>query len=63
MVDGLRFIRRMKVDLIGKYRAQWGEGPIWWEGRLVYVDIEEHRVISVNPDSGEEEVFNVGERV
>ncbi len=53
----------MKIDLVGNYRAQWGEGPIWWQGRLVYVDIEKHCVISVDPTSGEERKFDVGQRV
>ncbi|MDA7537688.1 SMP-30/gluconolactonase/LRE family protein [Akkermansiaceae bacterium] len=53
----------MKVDLVGNYRAQWGEGPIWWQGRLVYVDIEKHCVISVDPETGAEKKFEVGQRV
>ena len=28
------------IEIAGTYRAQWGEGPIWWENRLLYVDIE-----------------------
>jgi len=53
----------MKIDLVGNYRAQWGEGPIWWQGKLVYVDIEKHCVISVDPATGIEEIFDVGQRV
>jgi len=53
----------MEIEVTGSYRAQWGEGPIWWEGRLIYVDIEKHLVISYDPISGEEKTWNVGERV
>lgn len=53
----------MEMTLVGDYRAQWGEGPIWHEGRLVYVDIEKHCVISVDPQSGEEKFYAVGQRV
>ena len=53
----------MEITHVGDYRAQWGEGPIWWEGRLLYVDIEKHQIISVNPESGEESFYDVGQRV
>ncbi|MDB4354080.1 SMP-30/gluconolactonase/LRE family protein [Akkermansiaceae bacterium] len=53
----------MTIETIGNYRAQWGEGPIWWEGRLIYVDIEKHQVIFLDPATGEEVFFDVGERV
>tara|TARA_R110002096_G_scaffold403766_3_gene601342 strand:- start:47644 stop:48510 length:867 start_codon:yes stop_codon:yes gene_type:complete len=48
---------------IGNYVAKWGEGPVWWEGRLLYVDIEGHNVIRFDPETGAEEVWGVGERV
>lgn len=53
----------MTVETIGSYRARWGEGPIWWKDSLLYVDIEEHRVIRFDPATGEEESWMVGERV
>lgn len=48
---------------IGKYIATWGEGPIWHQDRLFYVDIEAHKVIRLDPKSGEETVWDVGQRV
>jgi len=33
------------------------------EGRLVYVDIESHKVISFDPLSGDERIWDVGQRV
>lgn len=51
------------IDLVGNYVAQWGEGPIWWEGELVYVDIENHRVLAVEPESGKEQMWELGASV
>lgn len=48
---------------VGNARCQWGEGPIWWQGALYYVDIEGHRVHRYEPSSGAETSWNVGRRV
>jgi len=53
----------MVIETVGNYRARWGEGPLWWNDFLLYVDIEEHRVIRFNPATGEEKIWDVGERV
>jgi len=53
----------MVIETAGSYRAKWGEGALWWEDALVYVDIEGHRVIRYNPATGEEKILEVGERV
>jgi sugar lactone lactonase YvrE len=52
-----------EISVIGNYRAQWGEGPIWWQNALYYVDIEAHKVIRFDPTSGAETIWNVGQRV
>ncbi|BDS06241.1 calcium-binding protein [Oceaniferula spumae] len=51
------------VNAVGNYRAQWGEGPIWWNDRLLYVDIEKHLVLEYDPESGEEKSWNVSDTV
>jgi sugar lactone lactonase YvrE len=51
------------IETVGNYRAKWGEGPLWWGDALLYVDIENHRVIHFNPATGEERIYEVGERV
>lgn len=48
---------------VGSQRSQWGEGPIWWQDRLYYVDIENHLVIEFNPKNGEEKTWNVSDTV
>lgn len=55
----------MSIDatLVGNFRADWGEGPIWHEDRLLYVDIEGKKVIDFNPATNEEKIIEVGERV
>ena len=53
----------MEISVVGGYRSKWGEGPVWWQGALYYVDIEGHCVVRFDPGSGEEKILEVGERV
>lgn len=53
----------IQIEPIGNIRSQWGEGPIWWQGALYYVDIEGHQVHRFDPVDGSERSWNVGERV
>lgn len=48
---------------VGNHISEWGEGPIWSGNRLLYVDIEAHKIISFNPDTGVEKIWDVGQRV
>lgn len=48
---------------VGKFVSQWGEGPLWHRNRLLYVDIEAHKVVSFDPASCAEKIWDVGERV
>jgi sugar lactone lactonase YvrE len=52
-----------KLRYAGNYRALWGEGPIFYEGKLLYVDIEGKKVISYCPESDSESILDIGERV
>jgi sugar lactone lactonase YvrE len=51
------------VEPVGNIRSQWGEGPVWWQGALYYVDIEGHAVHRFDPVTGAEESWPVGQRV
>lgn len=51
------------IEPVGSRASVWGEGPIWWDGRLLYVDIEDHKVVRLDPSTGREETWDVGERV
>ena len=48
---------------IGTHISQWGEGPVWHGNRLLYVDIEAHKILSFDPASGKETIWDVGQRV
>ena len=50
-------------EIVGAYTSVWGEGPLWDKNRLLYVDIETHKIIAFNPVTGEEKVWDVGQRV
>ncbi|NNE92199.1 MAG: SMP-30/gluconolactonase/LRE family protein [Verrucomicrobiales bacterium] len=52
-----------EFEPIGDTKAQWGEGPIWWDGKFLWVDIEGHLVIEFDAVTGSETIANVGERV
>ena len=51
------------ISTIGTRQSKWGEGPIWWRSHLLYVDIEGHQIVRLNPETGNEQTWNVGERV
>ncbi len=53
----------MTPELISKHVSVWGEGPIWHRDRLLYVDIESHKIISLNVSTGAEKIWDVGQRV
>ena len=48
---------------ISNHVSVWGEGPIWHGNRLLYVDIEAHKILAFDPASGKETIWNVGQRV
>ncbi len=51
------------ITTIGQQVSQWGEGPIWWQDHLLYVDIEGKNLIRLDPESSEETVWEIGERI
>ncbi len=53
----------MIIETVATHRSQWGEGPIWWQGSLYYVDIEGHAINRYTPATGAEHSWNVGQRV
>jgi sugar lactone lactonase YvrE len=53
----------LTIQTIGTHISKWGEGPIFTAGHLVYVDIEGHKIIRLNPETEEEQIWNLGERV
>ena len=53
----------MSPEAISSYTSVWGEGPIWHNDRLLYVDIEAHKIIAFTPSTGAEKILDVGQRV
>lgn len=52
-----------QIEPINGYISTWGEGPLWHNDSLLYVDIEKHNVIKLDPVTGKEQIWSVGERV
>jgi sugar lactone lactonase YvrE len=50
-------------DIVGTHLSVWGEGPLWDQNRLLYVDIEAHKIIRFDPVSGAEKIWDVEQRV
>ncbi len=63
VLTNIRLDMARKPQIVGNYCAIWGEGPVWWDDHLLYVDIEGHRVVRYSPTTNQEEVWEVGERV
>ncbi len=59
----MEMMNDLVIETAGNLRSTWGEGPIWWNDFLYYVDIEAHRVVRFDPVSGEEKCWDVGQRV
>ena len=53
----------ISIKPTGSRISKWGEGPIFWNEHLLYVDIEGHALICLNPKNGEEQVWEIGERI
>ena len=53
----------LSITPIGSQISKWGEGPIFWQDHLLYVDIEGHALIRLNVKTGEEKVWEMGERI
>jgi sugar lactone lactonase YvrE len=53
----------IQIEVAGNVVSKWGEGPIWWEGFLYYVDIEGKKVLRYDPETGDEKSWDVGRRV
>ena len=53
----------ISINPIGSQISKWGEGPIYSQDHLVYVDIEGHALISLDPKSATEKIWEMGERI
>jgi sugar lactone lactonase YvrE len=53
----------LSIEQIGLRSSKWGEGPIFWQDHLYYVDIEGHALVRLNPQTGEEKIWDMDERI
>lgn len=51
------------VDVLNTRVSQWGEGPIWYNNKLFYVDINGRAIASFDIVSGEEILWHLDQRV
>jgi len=49
----------MTPELVGTHVSQWGEGPLWHDKPLLYVDIEAHKILSFDPVTGKETIWTL----
>lgn len=53
----------ISINPIGPRISKWGEGPIYWQDHLMYVDIEGNALISLDPEAETEKIWEMGERI
>ncbi len=53
----------LSIKTIGERVSTWGEGPVYWEDHLLYVDIEDHKLVRLEPETGDEAIWDMGERI
>ena len=53
----------LSIEQIGLRSSKWGEGPIFWQDLLYYVDIEGHALVRLNPQTGGGKIWNMDERI
>jgi len=56
-------MNHLKINTVGSRSSKWGEGPIYWDNHLLYVDIEGHSLIRLNPETQKEEIWVMEERI
>jgi len=57
------FFMSQKAIALPTRVSRWGEGPIWHNHELYYVDIEGRLIVSFDPATGKERVWPLGQRV
>tara|TARA_B100001057_G_scaffold27978_2_gene25699 strand:- start:1842 stop:2717 length:876 start_codon:yes stop_codon:yes gene_type:complete len=55
--------KSISIQPVGSRVSKWGEGPVFWKNHLLYVDIEGHVLVRLNPETGSEDSWEMGERI
>lgn len=53
----------IRSEPVGSIRCQWGEGPVWWQGGLYFVDIEGKNIHRYDPADGSERSWQLDQRI
>ena len=53
----------IRTEPVGHIRCQWGEGPIWWQDALYFVDTAGRRVHRYDPVDDSQRSWEVGQNV
>lgn len=53
----------IEIEVVGTKKCLWGEGAVWWNDALLYVDIEGKQIHRYSPETGVEDSWDCGQRV
>ena len=53
----------IRISTIGSRESIWGEGPLWWNQSLYYVDIEGKAIIQLNTETESERIWQLDQRI
>lgn len=53
----------IRRDILSQVHCQWGEGPLWWNECLYFVDIEGHLVHRYDPETDRVSSWEAGQRL
>ena len=56
-------MKNLSIQPVSMHVSRWGEGPLWWEDRLLYVDIEGHCINRLDPKRGRVQSWDVREAI
>ena len=58
-----RHLKDIRIQTIGSRTSVWGEGPLWWNQSLYYVDIEGKAIIQLNTETESERIWQLDQRI
>ena len=53
----------IQIKSLGSRISTWGEGPLWWNQSLYYVDIEGKAIIELNTETQNEQIWQFEQRI
>lgn len=56
-------LKDIRIRTMGSRESIWGEGPLWWNQSLYYVDIEGKAIIQLNTETESERIWQLDQRI